>query len=254
LYKNNAIVILLFLVVIFALLMTLLKLTVSDEAFSEEPEISVAESDEPDIPPTSQRTRVTYLHRELVEELLEAQLYVPAVVEPKVVLPYEPEIDLDTEFVPYVAYVKYGKTYKLPISAEWQAVVYKYARMYEVPYNVALAISGVETSFDVFRGFVKSRSGSVVYYGCGMVSTVSREKISAAIGQDMCTPEGGVAAMCYVFGKKYKEFGGNVTYALMAYNMGSGGARAKIALGITSSKYAEKVIHISQGFIKEGEE
>ena len=60
--------------------------------------------------------------------------------------------------------------------------------------------------------------------------------------------------MCYVFGKKLKEFDGNITYALMAYNMGSGGARRAISEGRTSTKYAEKVIHISQGFLTEEEE
>jgi len=259
LYRNNALLIAGILILVFVILLTVLKLTT-------EPGVAPPEE------PTSQQEAATSELQELpvrhykpshpagierYRSVVSDSAYMvpePAESEEERVIPYDPLVFVSDEFVPYSAYIKKGKQYKLPISVEWQKVVWNYAQEYEVPYNVVLAIAGVETSFDVFRGAVKSRTTSVVYYGCGMVSTVSKDKISAAIGMDMCTPEGGVAAMCYVFGKKYKEFDGNVVYALMAYNMGSGGARRAISQGRTSSGYAEKVLDISQGFLWEEEE
>ena len=150
----------------------------------------------------------------------------------------------------YTGYYKYGEWYKMPMPEKYQKMVYKYCEAYDVPYELALAVSGVETSFDAERGVVVGRNGHA-YFGPGMVNKYYYEKRT---GKTLSTPEDGVIAMVETIARKLEEFDGNFHHALMAYNYGSGYTRGKIANGQHSSKYSNRVLEIYNGLLQHKKE
>ena len=184
----------------------------------------------------------TFIYESL---LMEVEVKVPSMSEAPDLVRYSLGYTEDDCWY-YDGYYKYDKWHKMPMNDYYQHMVFQYCEIYEVPYELALAVSGIETSFDAERGLVVGRNGQG-YFGPGMVNKAYYEKRT---GLTLSTPEDGVMAMVDTLGRKLREFDNNFHFALMAYNYGSGYTRGKINEGQTSSKYSNRVIEIYNGLLR----
>ncbi|MBO7377025.1 MAG: transglycosylase SLT domain-containing protein [Clostridia bacterium] len=144
-----------------------------------------------------------------------------------------------------------GRYYKVALSPELQHHTYEMCLKYRVPYKIVIALMGIESSWNADIGVLKNSSGS--YVGLGMLSVKYNAGVFRERGIDIYQPEGNIEAICRVFSDKLREFDGNVHYALMAYNMGSGGAWAAIARGTLSTSYSRKIVNLAEGLLTDVE-
>ena len=150
-------------------------------------------------------------------------------------------------FFYYTNYYKGEKLYSMPMTEKWQKIVYEYCDKYDLDYETVLAIGGVETSFDVYRGTVVSKYNGSTYFGLGMVNKYYYEKRTCTT---LATERDGINALCDTLQRKLNEFDEDYIHALMAYNGGSAWARGKINQGIHTSSYVSKVLTIKEGLLK----
>ncbi len=144
-----------------------------------------------------------------------------------------------------------GRYYKVALSPELQHHTYEMCLKYGVPYKIVIALMGIESSWKADIGVLKNSSGS--YVGLGMLSVKYNAGVFKDRGIDIYQPEGNIEAICRVLSDKLREFDGNVHYALMAYNMGSGGAKTAIARGTLSTSYSRKIVKLAEGLLTDVE-
>ena len=135
----------------------------------------------------------------------------------------------------------------MPLSADLQEYTYKMSLKYDVPYRVVLGLMGVESGWQANIG--EKTSGNATYVGLGMLRDIYYADRYAAQGIDIYTPEGNIEAICDTIRAKLDAFNGNIAYALMAYNLGNGGAKSKIAAGIHETGYTKKVMAYAESFV-----
>lgn len=136
---------------------------------------------------------------------------------------------------------------RIPMTEEWQRYLYEVSAKYGIPAELTLAVTGMETCFDVHIGSRFDQHGNE-YYGAGMVSVDCAEEHLARLGITLCTPEGGLEAVAYILREKLDEFPGDIHKALIAYNCGSYGAQTLFDKGITETDYSKRVLQIMEGF------
>ena len=144
-----------------------------------------------------------------------------------------------------------GRYYKVALSPELQAYTYEMCVKYRVPYSIVIALMGVESSWNADIGVLKNKSGS--YVGLGMLSVKYNAQIFKSRGINIYTPKGNIEAICWVLRDKLAEFDGNIHYALMAYNMGSGGAKTSIYYGRETSSYSRVIVKMAANLLTDVE-
>lgn len=126
----------------------------------------------------------------------------------------------------------------VPMEYEYQGYMRRYCEEYGCPYNMALAVAEIESQFCM------DKLGAVGEVGIMQLNPgpdgAYHAELEAATGLDPATPEGNIAAGCYLLGK-YMTLYGDAEKALMCYNMGHSGAKLAWAEGRTSTAYTEKV-------------
>lgn len=159
-------------------------------------------------------------------------------------------VEVNEQFTHYKEYYdyKYECYIAIPMSETWQKFTYNCCLKYNIPYELALAIMGTESGFNVFIGkLYGGEKDPHYYYGPGMVSVDAAENGLRKVGIELCTYEGGIEAVCYILKEKLEEFDWDFHKALMAYNAGSGGAEYWIKQGITETAYSNRVLEIMRG-------
>lgn len=127
----------------------------------------------------------------------------------------------------------------VPMPYEYQGYMREYCRVYGCPYPLALAVAETES------GFRMDAVGSVGEIGIMQLNPgpggTYHDALEQATGLDPATPEGNIAAGCYLLGKYLAEYG-NYDQAAMAYSMGHAGAERALAEGIRSTQYTFAVL------------
>lgn len=127
--------------------------------------------------------------------------------------------------------------YNVPLSAEEQDTVRASAEEFGVPFSLALAVIQIESSFD--PGAVSGDGKSI---GAMQIHEVNHPSLKKALGEDELTSlRANTRAGCYMLGA-YLEKYGDESKALMAYNLGEGGAGKKWKQGVYETKYSTKVL------------
>lgn len=155
------------------------------------------------------------------------------------------EVYVCESFIPYSAYYdsRDGRTHDIPMSYEDQRFAYECCERYDVPFDLAMAIFGVETGWNVNYGV--SPSGK--YCGIGMLHiSYNYIWLKNELGIDIKSPKGGIEGSIYILSLKLQRFGSQ-TKAAMAYNLGDGGARAKLNAGVNETSYTKFVKMIQKG-------
>lgn len=130
----------------------------------------------------------------------------------------------------------------VPLPFEYQDYMRVYCAKYGCPYPLALAVAERETG-GKFNMDAVGPAGEVgiMQLNPGPDGAYHAE-LEEATGLDPTTPEGNIAGGCYKLGTFLADYGGDTTKALMAYNMGPGGAASAWRRGITSTEYTTAVL------------
>ena len=157
-------------------------------------------------------------------------VYVPVYAEPEP----EPEITIATEpeFQPEI--------YNIPLADDLQLYTYNLCEEYDITlhYPLVLAVMGHESRYDEK---VISRTND---YGLMQINKVNHnwlcEKLSIT---DFLDAKQNIHAGVYMLSTYLNKYD-TVNEALMAYNMGEGGARKQWAAGSYSTAYTTKVLNV----------
>ena len=161
-------------------------------------------------------------------------VYVPVYTEPEITIATEPEITIATEpeFQPEI--------YNIPLADDLQLYTYNLCEEYGITlhYPLVLAVMGHESRYDEK---VISRTND---YGLMQINKVNhnwlREKLSIT---DFLDAKQNIHAGVYMLSTYLNKYD-TVNEALMAYNMGEGGARKQWAAGNYSTAYTTKVLSV----------
>ncbi len=152
-----------------------------------------------------------------------------------------------TFFAPFESYLYHDTRLRMPLSAELQEHTYRMSLKHDVPYRVIMGLMGVEAGWNANIG--EKTNGNATYVGLGMMRDIYHADKFAAQGIDIYTPEGNIEAICILIRQKLDAFDNNIHYALMAYNLGNGGAQAKINAGIHETGYSQKVLRYAESLV-----
>jgi hypothetical protein len=158
-----------------------------------------------------------------------------------------PTVEPSEGFIYYEYYYdpRSQKYEQIKLSREWQEYTYEMCLKYNVPYEVVLGLMGAETGWDVNIGV----SDNGIYYGIGMVNIAYNEEYLRKYSIELCTPAGGLEAVCLIMSQKIKTFE-DINKALIAYNRGNAAARKLFKKGIYSTEYDRRVQEIKDGMIQ----
>ncbi len=135
----------------------------------------------------------------------------------------------------------------MPLSAELQEYTYQMSLKYDVPYRVIMGLMGAESGWQADIG--EKTNGNATYVGLGMLRDIYYADRYAAKGIDIYTPKGNIEAICDSIRSKMDAFDNNITYALMAYNLGNGGAKSKIASGVHETRYTRVIMAYAESLV-----
>ena len=161
--------------------------------------------------------------------------------------PMPPNVGIHEGFIYYEYYYDpRSKQYeRIKLSREWQEYTYEMCLKYNVPYEIILGLMGAETGWDVNIGV----SDNGIYYGIGMVNMEYNKSNCREYGFELCSPAGGVEAVCLIMSQKLNTFE-DIDKALIAYNRGNGGARKLFRKGIYSTAYDRRIHEITNGMLQ----
>ena len=134
---------------------------------------------------------------------------------------------------------RYPKLYDIPLDGRLQQHIKDLCEKYNVDIEIVLATIEVESRYipDVVSG-----DGSAV----GLMQIIPwchSDRIQRLGVTDVLDPyqnvEVGIDCLAYLFRAHGKE---NVSYVLMCYNQGEGGAAASLAQGITETYYSQTIL------------
>lgn len=128
---------------------------------------------------------------------------------------------------------------EIPLSYDLQDVMRTACAEYGCPYPLALAVAEVESHFDMDAVGAVGEVG-IMQLNPGPENTYWIN-LEAETGEDPTTPAGNIICGAYLLGTHMANYG-EPEKALMAYNMGPGGAAQAWAAGITSTEYSAKVM------------
>lgn len=128
---------------------------------------------------------------------------------------------------------------EIPLSYDLQDVMRTACAEYGCPYPLALAVAEAESHFDMDAVGAVGEVG-IMQLNPGPENTYWIN-LEAETGEDPTTPAGNIICGAYLLGTHMANYG-EPEKALMAYNMGPGGAAQAWAAGITSTEYSAKVM------------
>ena len=127
----------------------------------------------------------------------------------------------------------------IPLPYDLQDIMRTACEEYRCPYPLALAVAEVESHFDMDAVGAVGEVG-IMQLNPGPENTYWIN-LEAETGEDPTTPAGNIICGAYLLGTHMANYG-EPEKALMAYNMGPGGAAQAWAAGITSTEYSAKVM------------
>lgn len=127
--------------------------------------------------------------------------------------------------------------YDVPLSHELQDYIFTLCEEKNVPVRLVLAMIETESSF---RSDVISGTDD---YGLMQINACNHEWMSEAYGvNDFLDPfQNVLCGISYIAGH-LANYDGNIEVALMAYNMGPGGASSLWEQGVYSTEYSRKIV------------
>lgn len=129
-------------------------------------------------------------------------------------------------------------TYDIKLSAELQKYTYQMCTFYgvESSYEVVLALMWKESNFDIYAESSTGDSGLM------QINEINHEYLKQTLGLvDMKDPRQNIEAGVYIYSTLLNKYG-DVGKALVAYNMGSGGAAELFNKGTYSTAYSKDVL------------
>ena len=128
----------------------------------------------------------------------------------------------------------------VPLSPEFQKYVHDVSAEYSVDFTLVLAVMAQESRFD---SSAVSQTGDV---GLMQINGINHPRLSAALGiTDFSDPYQNVRAGVYMLKQLFDKYQ-DPHMALMAYNMGEGGASWCWEQGVYTSQYSREVINIQR--------
>lgn len=127
----------------------------------------------------------------------------------------------------------------IPLSYDLQDVMRTACEEYGCPYSLALAVAETESHFNMEAVGAAGEVG-IMQLNPGPESTYWAA-LEADTQQDPTTPAGNIVCGVYLLGTHLATYE-DAEKALMAYNMGAGGASQAWDAGITSTEYSAKVM------------
>ena len=128
----------------------------------------------------------------------------------------------------------------VPLSPEFQKYVHDVSAEYGVDFTLVLAVMAQESRFD---SSAVSQTGDV---GLMQINGINHPRLSAALGiTDFSDPYQNVRAGVYMLKQLFDKYQ-DPHMALMAYNMGEGGASWCWEQGVYTSQYSREVINIQR--------
>ena len=127
--------------------------------------------------------------------------------------------------------------YDIPLELDIQRHIFDECQLYEVPYELAMAVMYVETG-GTYKTDLRSKTNDS---GLFQINDVHKKWLKESGINDLYNPyQKSSAGICIL--KDALSKGDNIHTSLMVYNMGHGGARKLWKKGIYSSKYSRKVV------------
>ena len=127
--------------------------------------------------------------------------------------------------------------YDIPLELDIQRHIFDECQLYEVPYELAMAVMYVETG-GTYKTDLKSKTNDS---GLFQINDVHKQWLKESGITDLYNPYQNSSAGIWIL-KDALSKGDNIHTSLMVYNMGHGGAKKLWKKGIYSSKYSRKVV------------
>lgn len=127
--------------------------------------------------------------------------------------------------------------YDIPLELDVQRHIFDECKLYEVPYELAMAVIYVETG-GTYKTDLRSKTNDS---GLFQINDVHKQWLKESGITDLYNPYQNSSAGIWIL-KDALSKGDNIHTSLMVYNMGHGGARKLWKKGIYSSKYSRKVV------------
>ena len=127
--------------------------------------------------------------------------------------------------------------YDIPLELDIQRHIFDECQLYEVPYELAMAVMYVETG-GTYKTDLKSKTNDS---GLFQINDVHKKWLKESGITDLYNPYQNSSAGIWIL-KDALSKGDNIHTSLMVYNMGHGGAKKLWKKGIYSSKYSRKVV------------
>lgn len=136
----------------------------------------------------------------------------------------------------------------IPLSHNLQDYTRRLCVEYNVPFELAIAVMDHESSF---RADAVSKTND---YGIMQINKVNHSRLIKTLGiSDFLSPYDNIHAGVYMLAEVLKAADGDINFAMIMYNCGIGGARAKKAKGITSTHYSESICKLYDYYMNECE-
>ena len=127
--------------------------------------------------------------------------------------------------------------YDIPLELDIQRHIFDECKLYEVPYELAMAVMCVETG-GTYKTDLRSKTNDS---GLFQVNDVHKQWLKESGITDLYNPYQNSSAGIWILKDALSKCD-NIHTSLMVYNMGHGGARKLWKKGIYSSKYSRKVV------------
>lgn len=127
--------------------------------------------------------------------------------------------------------------YDIPLELDIQRHIFDECKLYEVPYELAMAVMYVETG-GTYKTDLRSKTNDS---GLFQINDVHKQWLKESGINDLYNPYQNSSAGIWIL-KDALSKGDNIHTSLMVYNMGHGGAKKLWKKGIYSSKYSRKVV------------
>ena len=127
--------------------------------------------------------------------------------------------------------------YDIPLELDIQRHIFDECQLYEVPYELAMAVMYVETG-GTFDSSLRSKTNDS---GLFQINDIHKKWLNESGITDIYNPYQNSSAGIWIL-KDALSKGDGIHTSLMVYNMGHGGARRLWKKGVYSSKYSRKVV------------
>lgn len=124
----------------------------------------------------------------------------------------------------------------VPLDDDLQRYTEEMCDLYDVPLELAYAVMQVESRYTVDA---TSTTGD---YGLMQINGINAGWLESELGvTDLLDARQNITAGCYMLGQYLEQYEGDINHALMAYNLGAGGAAKAWKAGTRSTAYTDKV-------------